>query len=331
MKLTTNRIISVIIILSLLLGIGAVTAECFSIEVNAAESFSYEHDPRLNSSAMNDITEDKTAVYGFRPNETGSLKQFASYDWTDPESVENWRQERIAYHESLDSMYSILNTMIYEGKSTEEIARAVSERRNEIRLEAYSDDPEGLSLLKERNLEKYGHEEGPLPDELYEKYGSWEKVIDKAFNPNAGMDACLGLYDDYYETYIMLGMIEDDSIYLPDKVDLRDFNGKNYVTPVKFQNPFGTCWAFALASVAEECYLFDNDLGVPAGEENKQIDLSEKYYAWYLFQHITELEGKQGNDYLASQIGEGCYTDNLAKDYMNSLYDLGGYSDKAAK
>ena len=330
MRSTTNKILSVLIILSLLFGIGAVTTECFSIYVNAAEIFVYEHDPRLNASAMNDITEDNTAVYGFRPNDTGSLKQYASYDWTDPESVDSWRRERIAYHESIDSMYSLLNTMTYEGKSTEEIARAVSKRRNEIRLEAYADDPEGLAVLKERNLEKYGHEEGPLPDELYEKYGSWEKVIDKSFSPNAEMDACLGLYDEYYDTYVMLSMIEDDSTYLPRKVDLRDFDGKNYVTPVKFQNPFGTCWAFALASVAEECYLFDNDLGVPAGEENKQINLSEKYLAWYMYRHITELEGEQGDGYLASQVGEGCYADDLAMEYMNSLYDMGGFPERAA-
>ena len=328
MKSTTNKILSVMIILSLLFGIGAEKSDRFGIDVNAAESFMYEHDPKLNSSAMNDITEDRTAVYGFRPNETGSLKQFASYDWTDADSVEEWRQERIEYHKSIASMYLILYQMKSEGKSTEEIARVVSKRRNEIRLEAYSDDPEGLALLKERNIEKFGHEEGPLPDELYEKYGSWERVIDKAFNPNAGMDACLGLYDDYYETYVLLGMIEDNSIYFPEKVDLRDFNGKNYVTPVKFQNPFGTCWAFSLASVAEECYLFDNDLGVPAGEENKQIDLSEKYFAWYMYHHITELEGEQGDDYLASQVGEGCYADDLVKEYMNSLYDLGGYPER---
>ena len=144
------------------------------------------------------------------------------------------------------------------------------------------------------------------------------------------MDACLGLYDEYYDTYVMLSMIEDDSTYLPRKVDLRDFDGKNYVTPVKFQNPFGTCWAFALASVAEECYLFDNDLGVPAGEENKQINLSEKYLAWYMYRHITELEGEQGDGYLASQVGEGCYADDLAMEYMNSLYDMGGFPERAA-
>ncbi|MBO4323152.1 MAG: hypothetical protein J5836_00675 [Clostridia bacterium] len=104
-------------------------------------------------------------------------------------------------------MYSLLDELTAEGKTTEEIAREISAKRNEIRLAAYANDPEGLEKLKARNLEKYGHEEGPLPDELYAQYGSWEKVIEKAFSANSGMDACLGLYDDYYELYVAVGQI----------------------------------------------------------------------------------------------------------------------------
>ncbi|MBR4186154.1 MAG: S-layer homology domain-containing protein, partial [Clostridia bacterium] len=55
---------------------------------------------------------------------------------------------------------------------------------------------------------KYGHEEGPLPDELFEQYGSWEEVIWKAFSANPGMDACLGLYDEYFDLYVASGMID---------------------------------------------------------------------------------------------------------------------------
>ena len=171
----------------------------------AAEGFRYRHDPRDNPKAMADIVEDESAVYGFRPSDTGSLKLYADADWTDRTMVAQGRADRIAYHESVASMYDMLREMQAQGKSTEEIARAVSARRNEIRLEAYADDPEGLAELKARNLEKYGHEEGPLPEELYEKYGSWERVMEKSFSTNAGMDACLGLYDDYYFLYVALG------------------------------------------------------------------------------------------------------------------------------
>ena len=39
------------------------------------------------------------------------------------------------------------------------------------------------------------------------KYGSWVTVIDKALSPNPGMDACLGLYDKYYDTYFISSII----------------------------------------------------------------------------------------------------------------------------
>ena len=169
--------------------------------------FVYQHDPRDNPYAMADIVADDNAIYGFRPSSTGSLAIYADENWSDAEVVEKGRQERIAYHRSLESMYDLLNEMTADGKSVEEIARAISAKRNQIRLDAYANDPEGLAKLKERNLQKYGHEEGPLPDELYEQYGSWEMVISKAFSANSGMDACLGLYDDYYELYVAVGQI----------------------------------------------------------------------------------------------------------------------------
>ena len=185
-------------------------ALCLSFSAFAANGFRYLHDPRENPAAMRDIVEDENAVYGFRPSATGSLKMYADADWSDPALVEQGRADRIAYHESIRSMYDMLREMQDRGCGTEEIARAVSERRNEIRLEAYADDPEGLAALKARNLEKYGHEEGPLPDELYAKYGSWDAVLEKAFSPNAGMDACLGLYDDYYFLYAAMGDVPAD-------------------------------------------------------------------------------------------------------------------------
>jgi hypothetical protein len=165
------------------------------------DPFEYEHDPMENKSAAADIVRDDNAIYGYRPSEDGSLKMYADYDWTDPDLVESARQERIAYHQSIESMYEMLEKMKAEGKTVEEIARALSTERNMIRLNVYKDKPDELEQLKQRNLEKYGHEEGPLPDELYEKYGSWELVAEKAFSPNPGMDACLGLYDEYYSVY----------------------------------------------------------------------------------------------------------------------------------
>lgn len=174
--------------------------------------FKFIHDPADSPDAMKDIVKDEDAVYGFRPGETGSLKKYAAADWSDPELVEQGRLERIAYHQEIAGMFELLEQMQSEGKSVEEIAKAVSTRRNEIRIESYKDDPEGLATLKQRNLEQYGHEEGPLPEEQYLKYGSWEKVIEKAFSANKGMDVCLGLYDVYYDEYIALSRFTEGTV-----------------------------------------------------------------------------------------------------------------------
>lgn len=174
----------------------------------AAEEFHYVHDPRMNPKAMEDIIEDPSAVYGFSPNpDSVRLGQFASYDWSDPEIVENARQERIAYHEKNADLYGMMEQLQAEGKSIEEIARTISAERNRLRLAAYDGDPEGLAAVKQSNLDTYGNEEGPTADSLYAKYGSWETVLEKAFSVNSGMDACLGLYDDYYELYVASGQL----------------------------------------------------------------------------------------------------------------------------
>ena len=179
----------------------------------AAETapFRYENDPRENPTAMRDIVENPDAVYGFSPSraEESTLKEYADLiDWTDPEQVAAGRQQRQEYHDSLQALYDIVLTMTHEGRDIETIARIVSERRNGIRMESYRDDPEGLETLKKRNLETYGNEYGPDPDQLYEKYGSWETVLLKALGSNCGMDACLGFYDDYFYVYD-LAILED--------------------------------------------------------------------------------------------------------------------------
>lgn len=160
----------------------------------------YVHDPRINAKAMEDIVVNPNAVYGFSPDPNSKrLGEYASYDWSDPAVVEKARQDRIKYLASFDEMYELWNKMSRDGKSTEEIARAVSGKRNELRLASYKDDPEGLEKVKQSNLDTYGNENGPTADSLYEKYGSWETVIIKSFSSNSGMDACLGLYDVQYE------------------------------------------------------------------------------------------------------------------------------------
>ena len=203
---------SIALVLALLLCLSVLPA--LRCEAEAAvqpenDVFEYVHDPRESAEAMSDIIENPDAVYGFSPDpESQRLGSYAEYDWTDPEWVAQAQEARRAYHETMDSMTDILYRMRDEGASIEEMARAVSEERNRIRIESYKDDPEGLKNLKESNLKTYGDENGPTPDSLFEKYGSWTAVMQKAFSPNLGMDACCGLYDEYYWLYMELGYVE---------------------------------------------------------------------------------------------------------------------------
>lgn len=171
--------------------------------LSAAAAYQYEHDPMDNPKAAQDIVVNPDAVYGYSPNpDSTRLGEYAdAIDWTDPDQVAKARAEREEYHAKNKELYDMIDTMTAEGKSAEEIARAVSQRRNELRLEAYADDPEGLEKVKKSNLETYGNEDGPTIDWLYEKYGSWQTIIEKSLSSNPGMDACLGLYDIMYHTY----------------------------------------------------------------------------------------------------------------------------------
>ena len=171
--------------------------------------FEYVHDPGESAQAMADIIKNPDAVYGFSPNpQSKRLGTFAQYDWTDPKVVAQKQELRREYHKSMESMIDILRRKRKEGASIKEMASAISEERNRLRLESYKDDPEGLAAVKESNLKTYGHEEGPTPDELFKKYGSWVKVLQSAFGTNMGMDACCGLYDEYYWLYLELGYVD---------------------------------------------------------------------------------------------------------------------------
>ena len=226
-RLKNNRYLSIltavlIFIMSVTVPVSAFAAESeapagsteSTAEAAVAEPFRYEHDPMENPDAVVDIVVNPDAVYGYSPNpDSVRLGKYAdALDWTDPDEVAAARQARVEYHDSINGLYRLIEDMLGEGKNVEEIARAVSKERNEIRLAAYNGDPDGLAIVRKSNLDTYGQEEGPTPDQLYEEYGSWQTVIEKALSSNPGMDACLGFYDEYYDTYD----ISDKLSALPD-------------------------------------------------------------------------------------------------------------------
>ncbi|MBQ6344279.1 MAG: hypothetical protein IJI41_14260, partial [Anaerolineaceae bacterium] len=89
---------------------------------------------------------------------------------------------------------------------------------------------------------------------------------------------------------------------IPSSFDLRnvDTNGDGvgdrcYVTPVRFQNPFVSCWAFAAIAAAETSLLGSVYADDP--EAWKTLDLSEKQLGY--FSHVLL------NDRSSPQNGEG--------------------------
>ena len=117
-----------------------------------------------------------------------------------------------------------------------------------------------------------------------------------------------------------------DKVDLPKKFDLRDVNGKNYVSPVKLQNPWGTCWSFGGTAAAEISLASakDFDYNDPKNELFKPYyDFSEKHLAWFAYMPLTEESGKY-----SSQAGEGYYLgipDGATPEQIsNKVYNKGG-------
>ena len=117
------------------------------------------------------------------------------------------------------------------------------------------------------------------------------------------------------------------AVELPSSFDLRAVNvdGQtvDYVTPVKYQNPWSTCWAFTAIAAAEVSIATENGLDYVAdrgdGVLQNTLDLSELALAWFANTTIS-----QANDDFSAQVGEGNVTEGA-----NPL-DAGGYVYMAA-
>ena len=98
----------------------------------------------------------------------------------------------------------------------------------------------------------------------------------------------------------------------PSRFDLRDLG---VVTPVKSQDPWGTCWAFAATAASESSIL--TKMGKTYAETG--LDLSERYLAWYSAQQVTE-------NISSSQAGKGLH---LYDENPNHVFLYGGKEECA--
>lgn len=80
--------------------------------------------------------------------------------------------------------------------------------------------------------------------------------------------------------------------YIPASYDLRNVNGKSYVTPVRYQGNFGTCWAFSAAAAAESNLIRQ-------GLADTLVDLSEHHLSYFHYNTVTDLLGGTVGDDVA--------------------------------
>ncbi|MEF2115445.1 hypothetical protein SJI18_24565, partial [Clostridium frigoriphilum] len=161
--------------------------------------FTYKNNPMDNPKAAKDIIENQDAVYSYSPKpDSIRIGKFANkIDWSNPNQVGIAKQVRLEYHKNNQQM---LDNLYSKGYSTEGIAQKMVNERNANRLNSYlqREDIEGYEMAKKSNLDTYQNAEGPTPESMLEKYGSWEGVINASVSSNPGMDACVGLYDIYH-------------------------------------------------------------------------------------------------------------------------------------
>lgn len=170
-----------------------------------------------------------------------------------------------------------------------------SESYNYLPLEAkkYIEDvynKTGKILLTEKNKK----ENIPYLNPVYIDYLSMADEEQNAFG-----DIPMPVVVDYVKS--------DADVYttLPSSYDLRDVNGKNFITPVRNQGNLGLCWAFASAETAESYILQKSDTSY----ETNPILISERQI-----------------DYATSKDGISDYSNNKYKVFIDrSLGDGGNF------
>ncbi len=154
-----------------------------------------------------------------------------------------------------------------------------------------------------------------------------EQVADKSIQTYAYSDGAIALTAENDSSSDSLAAGDWYSLLDPNKTNsgILDANGKMYpatsdsvVTPVKFQNPWGTCWGFSIIAACETSIL--SDLGTTYSATN--LDLSELQLVGSVYRN-----GGVPEDVSSTQAGEGYH--NTSAD-PNAAFNMGGFMNYGA-
>ena len=117
-----------------------------------------------------------------------------------------------------------------------------------------------------------------------EEYKNWVKLPEDEKSSVMVPIRCKEAYDISKKVLTTTKSIGNVDYKNLTRFDLRDVDGKSYVTPVKNQmydssKDSSMCWAFATAAVVESAYLV---------EKNETLDLSEKHIAYNATRNLED-------------------------------------------
>lgn len=90
--------------------------------------------------------------------------------------------------------------MTAKGTSVEDIAREICEYRNQSRISAYFNSNGSIKNISGYQAALIRAEKNSY-DNLIKSGKTPEQIIKSATKGNPVMDACTGLYDEYFDTY----------------------------------------------------------------------------------------------------------------------------------
>ena len=90
---------------------------------------------------------------------------------------------------------------------------------------------------------------------------------------------------------------------MPSKFDLRDVQvkGSGIVPPIRFQNPFGTCWVHG-PTAAAEISILGSGLAQDDGYTAETFNLSEKHLAFFAYTALNDPEDPQNGEGMRSSV-----------------------------